>query len=62
MKSPLLLAFLLSLPAAAVTVTTTADQLDTPAGPEVSLREAIRDTGFGGTVDFDPPSTGTPSS
>jgi len=50
----LLLALMLSsLPASALTVTTTADELDLPAGPDVSLREAIRDTVFGGTVDFD---------
>lgn len=39
--------------ASALTVTTTADELDTPAGANVSLREAIRDTPSGGTVDFD---------
>lgn len=41
-----------SLPASALTVTTIADELDTPAGPEISLREAIRDTSSGDTVDF----------
>ncbi len=36
----------------AVTVTTFFDENDTPAGANVSLREAIRDTPPGGTVDF----------
>lgn len=50
----LLLALMLSsLPASALTVTTTADEFDVPAGAEVSLREAIRDTVSGGTVDFE---------
>lgn len=39
---------------AAVEVTTTADESDIPAGAEVSLREAMRDTPDGGTVTFAP--------
>lgn len=40
-------------PLYALTVTTSADENDTPAGANISLREAIRDTAPGGTVDFD---------
>ncbi len=43
---------LLTLPVSALTVTTAADELDSPAGANVSLREAIRDTPSLGTVDF----------
>ena len=53
----LMLGLLLSammIPAvSALTVTTTADELDSPVGANLSLREAIRDTPAGGTVDFD---------
>ncbi|MBK1833034.1 right-handed parallel beta-helix repeat-containing protein [Roseibacillus ishigakijimensis] len=48
---------LLSQPLSALTatVTTAEDQFDFPSGPEVSLREAIRDVGStGGTVCFSP--------
>jgi len=43
---------LLSAPLSALTVNTLADELDAPAGAAVSLREAIRDTPAGGTIDF----------
>ena len=35
-----------------LTVTTHLDQLDSPSGPEFSLREAIRDVNDGGTINF----------
>lgn len=41
-------------PLGAITVTTAADELDFPAGPDVSLREALRDVFQNGTIDFDP--------
>ncbi len=48
-------ALLLSTPAAAqIVVTTAADENDTPAGAQVSLREALRDVVNGGTVTFAP--------
>ena len=40
--------------AGVVVVTTTTDENDTPAGAEVSLREAIRDVPEYGTIVFDP--------
>jgi predicted outer membrane repeat protein len=40
--------------AAILTVNTTADQLDIPAGAEISLREAQRDAAEGDTIVFDP--------
>ncbi len=36
-----------------ITVTTTANQLDSPAGAEISLREALRDISEHGTIVFD---------
>jgi hypothetical protein len=36
-----------------VTVTTLTDENDTPAGPQVSLREAVRDSAGGGQITFD---------
>ncbi len=46
----------LALPtqAATLTVNTTADQLDSPAGAELSLREAVRDAADGDTIVFAP--------
>jgi len=41
-------------PVEVVTVTTNADENDTPAGAEISLREAIRDIADGGTIVFAP--------
>ena len=41
-------------PVEVVTVTTNADENDTPAGPDISLREAIRDIADGGTIIFAP--------
>ncbi|MDB4265415.1 right-handed parallel beta-helix repeat-containing protein, partial [bacterium] len=38
----------------ALVVTTTADELDTPAGNDLSLREAIRDAETAGVIVFDP--------
>lgn len=45
----------LALPASALTLTvdTNFDQLDSPAGGQLSLREAIRDANSGDTIDFD---------
>ncbi len=40
--------------AANITVNTTADQANSPAGAEVSLREALRDASAGDTILFDP--------
>lgn len=41
-------------------VNTTADQLDTPHGPQVSLREAVRDAGpTGMVINFDPSLNGS---
>jgi hypothetical protein len=42
----------MGLEAATLTVTTSADQLDVPAGAQLSLREAIRDAATGDTIDF----------
>ena len=42
-------------------VTTTVDQLDTPAGAGVSLREAVRDCPAGGVIDFAPALSGLPA-
>lgn len=45
---------LLSNVASALTVNTLEDQFDTPSGPELSIREAVRDAGTGAaTIDFD---------
>ena len=45
---------ILLLPAKALTVNTAADELDAPgAGGNTSLREAIRDSSSGDTIDFD---------
>ena len=44
---------LCSLQAATLTVTTSSDQLDVPAGAQLSLREAIRDATTGDTIEFD---------
>lgn len=41
-------------PPSVITVTTTADENDSPAGSSISLREAIRDIAPGGTVRFAP--------
>lgn len=41
-------------PASVITVTTTANENNTPAGSSVSLREAIRDIAPGGTIRFAP--------
>ncbi|MCP5113301.1 MAG: hypothetical protein GY953_20915, partial [bacterium] len=44
-----------SVPANTITVNTFLDQLDDPSGPEISLREAVRDAGDGtSTICFDP--------
>ncbi len=40
--------------AATLTVTTVADEIDTPTGPQTSLREAIRDAASGDTIVFAP--------
>ncbi len=48
----LLLVWAPCLQAATLTVTTSADQLDVPAGALLSLREAIRDATDGDTIDF----------
>ena len=46
-------------PANGLTVNTTEDQFDTPSGPELSLREAIRDAGgTATTIDFAPSLSG----
>ncbi|MEM9478204.1 MAG: hypothetical protein AAGA58_00940 [Verrucomicrobiota bacterium] len=45
-----------SLDAQTITVTTTADEFDTPSGSEVSLREAIRDV-----ADYVNPTTTAPT-
>lgn len=53
------LIMLLSLtPALAVEVTTSDDELHTPSGASVSLREALRDTHPGGTITFAPALSG----
>ena len=41
-----------------ITVTTLVDQNDSPAGAQVSLREAMRDVPSGGTIYFDPSLSG----
>ncbi|MDA7888693.1 hypothetical protein N9A86_04875, partial [Akkermansiaceae bacterium] len=52
-KSVFCVSLALLFPAAGLTVNTTVDELNVPAGVNISLREAIRDTPAGGVADFD---------
>ena len=47
-----------SVHSATFTVTTTADEFDTPSGTNLSLREAVRDAAAADTINFDPSLSG----